>query len=197
MKFVSVAPTSFVVDVVVCQVDASWIQEFKFETTATGQLLLSDAAALPVAVRAAVALGRGMTVSTDGECKNFRVRTARGGSQELLSALVFTKSLRILGSPLGVRVSVVGKSGDAAAAADGVEQAEVWTSPLRVRNEGIDLVLDVLLNDDNADADVLEEQQQRQRLRVSVVRPQLVHDDVEISRIEIAAGWCVGTNNRC
>ena len=100
-----------------------------------------------------------------------------GWESDKLSASVFTKSLPILGSPLGVRMSVVGNTAEESDEA--VEQAEVSTSPLRVRNQGIDLMLDLLLD---ADADASEQ------LRVSVVRPQLLQDELEISRVEVAAG---------
>ena len=152
--------------------DATWKHRFKFETTATGQLL-SDA----LAVRLAFAVDPGVMVHTDVESKSLAVRSARGASPQLLSASVFTKSLPILGSPLGVRMSVVGNTAEESDEA--VEQAEVSTSPLRVRNQGIDLMLDLLLD---ADADASE------RLRVSVVRPQLLQDELEISRVEVAAG---------
>ena len=152
--------------------DATWKHGFKFETTATGQLL-SDA----LAVQLAFAVGRGAMVHTDVQSKSLAVRSARGASPRLLSALAFTKSLPILGSPLGVRMSVVGNTAEESG--ETVQQAEVSTSPLRVRNQGMDLMLDLLLD---ADADASEQ------LRVSVVRPQLLQDGLEISRVEVAAG---------
>ena len=151
------------------QVHACWKREFKFETTANGQLL-SD----PLAVRVAFAVARGVTVCTDAAGESFSVRTAPDSSQPLMSALAFTKSLPILGSPLGVRVSVVSN-----AAGDAVQQAEVSTSPLRVRNQGIDVMLDVLLED---------EAEASRQLRVLVARPQVLQNDLEISRVEVSAG---------
>ena len=157
--YVYVNPTSF------CQVDASWKREFKFETTASGRL-----ATLPVAARVSVAMGRGVVVCADVQQKRFAVRTVRDASPQLFSLSVSTKSLPIL-SLLGVRVSVVGK-------ATAVQQANVSTSPLRVHNEGIDVLLDVLL-----DADV-----DTSGLRVSVLRPQMLEGDLEISRVEVESG---------
>ena len=145
--------------------NASWKREFKFETTASGRL-----ATLPVAARVAVAMGRGVVVCADVQQKRFAVRTVRDASPQLFSVSVSTKSLPIL-SLLGVRVSVVGK-------ATAVQQANVSTSPLRVHNEGIDVLLDVLL-----DADV-----DTSGLRVSVFRPQMLEGDLEISRVEVESG---------
>ena len=146
--------------------NVSWKREFKFETTASGQL-----ATLPVAARVAVAMGRGVVVCADvQQKKTFAVRTVHDASPQLFSLSVSTKSLPIL-SLLGVRVSVVGK-------ATAVQQANVSTSPLRVHNEGIDVLLDVLL-----DADV-----DTSGLRVSVFRPQMLEGDLEISRVEVGSG---------
>ena len=168
----------------VCQVHARWKHGFRFESTATGHLQ-SDKT-LPLATRLVVAVSRGVVVRTDALHKNFAVGTDRDASQELASALVSTKSLPILGYPLGVRVSVVGKA--AAVAGDAVQQAEVSTSPLRVHNHGIDVILDLLLDDD---ADAL------QQLRVSMVRPRLLEDGWEISRVEVSAGELLCQSCRC
>ena len=154
------------------QVNACWRREFKFETTANGQLL-SDV----VAVRVAFAMSSGVTVCADMEDKSFSVSTTPDSSESLISALVFTKSLPILGSPLGVRVSVVGNATEVAGGV--VQQAQVSTSPPRVRNPGIDLMLDMLLEDDAEGPG---------QLRVSVVRPQALQSDLEISRVEVSAG---------
>ena len=166
------------------QVHARWKHGFRFESTATGHLLSDNT--LSFATRVVVAVGHGVVVRTDALHKNFAVGTDRDASQELASALVSTKSLPILGYPLGVRVSVVGKA--AAVAGDAVQQAEVSTSPLRVHNHGIDVILDLLLDDD---ADAL------QQLRVSMVRPQLLEDGWEISRVEVAAGELLCQSCRC
>ena len=150
--------------------NASWAREFKFETTASGQL-----ATLPVAARVSVGMGRGVSVCADVQQKSFAVRTVRDASQQLVSASVSTKSLPILSS-VEVRVSVIGKATNAVAG-DAV-QASVSTSPLRVDNQGIDVLLDLLL-----DADV-----DTSGLRVSVVRPQMLEGDLEISRVEVESG---------
>ena len=150
--------------------NASWKREFKFETTASGQL-----ATLPVAARVAVTMGRGVVVCADAQQKSFAVRTVRDGPQQLVSVSLSTKSLPIL-SLLGVRVSIVGK-------ATALQQAKVSTSPLRVRNEGIDVLLDVLF-----DAAV-----DTSGLRVSVFRPQMLEGDLEISRVEVESGALLGS----
>ena len=144
---------------------ANWKREFKFETTAQGQL-----ATLPVAARVAVAMGRGVVVCADARQQTFAVRTVRDASEQLFSASVSTPSLPIV-PLLGVRLSVVGK-------ATAMQQARVSTAPLRVHNEGIDVILDVLLD---ADADT-------SGLRVSVLRPRMLEGGLEISRVAIESG---------
>ena len=128
-------------------------------------------------------MASGLVVGTDAAGQKFAVSSAPGSSEALISVLAFTKALPILGCPLGVRMSVVGNATAtevaAGAAGGAVRQAEASTSPLRVRNEGIDLVLDVLLEDDAEGGE---------QLRVSVVRPQVLETDLEISRVEILAG---------
>ena len=161
--------------------EASWRHEFKFETTAKAQVLSNE-----VALRAAFAVARGVMVCADPRSMSFAVRTALDASQQMISALVFTKSLPILGSPLGVRVSVVGNATDVVG--DAVQQLEVSTSPPRVRNHGIDLMLDLLLD---ADADA------PQKVRALVVRPQVLEKDVEISRVEVSAGAFVMKFDAC
>lgn len=125
-------------------------------------------------------MASGLEVGTDAAAQKFSVSSAPESSEALISALAFTKALPILGSPLGVRVSVVGNATEVAGGA--VRQAEASTSPLRVRNGGIDLVLDVLMEDDVEAGG---------QLRVSVVRPQVLETDLEISRLEVSAGLCI------
>lgn len=162
------------------QVNASWKREFKFETTVAGQLL--SGLALPLAVQVALSVGKGVMVCTDVQHQSFTLRTAR----DVASVSVSTESLPILGSPLGARVSVVGAMDEAAD--DSAQQAVVTTSPLRVRNEGIDVMFDLSLEGDFNAPHQQQQRQKQQQVRVSVVRPQLVGDWLEISRIEVAAG---------
>lgn len=159
------------------QVYATVNNGIEFDTTVTGRLL-----AEALAVKLAFTVGRGLTACVHAQEKTITVKTERDGSRRLMSALALTKSLPILGSPLGVRMCVVGKAGDVSGGA--VEQAVVSTSePLRVRNEGIDVTLDLLLDGDSAS---LEEEEHR--VRVSVVRPQLLENELEMSRVEVSAG---------
>ena len=157
------------------QVSARWKRQFTFGTTANGEVL-SDA----LAVQVSFDMARGLVLGADAAGQNFSVSSAPDSSEALISALAFTKALPILGSPLGVRMSVVGNATEVAGGA--VRQAEASKLPLRVRNEGIGLVLDVFLEDDV---------EAGQQLRVSVVRPQVLETDLEISRVEVSAGVCV------
>ena len=149
---------------------ARWNHGFRFESTATGKLLSETA--LPLATRVAVSVCRGVVMDVNATQKSFSLRADRDASREVASALVSTKSLPILGYPLGIRVSAVWQ-----AAAS--QQVEVSTSPLRVQNRGLDVTMDLFLDDD---VDSL------QQLRVSILRPQLSQNGWEISRLAIAAG---------
>ena len=135
--------------------------------------MLSDS----LAVRVSFDINSGLVLGTDAAVQNFSVSSAPDSSEPLISALASTKALPILGFPLGVRMSVVGNATEVAGGV--VRQAEASKSPLRVRNEGINLVLDVFLEDDVEGGE---------QLRVSVVRPQVLDTDLEISRVEVSAG---------
>ena len=154
------------------QVSARWKRQFTFGTTANGEVL-SDS----LAVRVSFDINSGLVLGTDAAVQNFSVSSAPESSEPLISALASTKALPILRSPLVVRMSVVGNATEVAGGV--VRQAEASKSPLRVRNEGINLVLDVLLEDDVEGGE---------QLRVSVVRPQVLDTDLEISRVEVLAG---------